>query len=117
MFKAVSQGPALNVDPCAQGRPPGKAPARLSSAASWRVSSSFAQGYNADWEREAGGVGKWWETSGEFCERERDPGLDLSAQSHKGFDPNRIQNLLEPGDRYRLIIALFIAADHLLADA
>ena len=41
----------------------------------------------------------------------------LRAQSHKGLNPNRIQNFLEPSDCHSLVIALLIATNHLFAHA
>ena len=42
---------------------------------------------------------------------------DLRAEGDHCLDSNRIQNLLEPRNRDRLIVALLIPADHLLAHA
>src|SRR5215813_2816083 len=44
------------------------------------------------------------------------PSSGLSTQPDRCFDANRVQNFLEAGHSNRLIIAFFIAADHLLAD-
>src|SRR5271165_3829921 len=41
----------------------------------------------------------------------------LRAEGDHCLDSNRIQNLLEPRNRDRLIVALLIPADHLLAHA
>jgi hypothetical protein len=41
----------------------------------------------------------------------------LGAQCHQRLDSNRVQNLLEAGNTYRLVIVLFVSADHLLVDA
>ena len=39
----------------------------------------------------------------------------LGAKSDQGLDSNRIQNLLQASNRNRLIVALLIPTDHLLA--
>jgi hypothetical protein len=42
---------------------------------------------------------------------------NLRAECHGRLNANRVENLLESGNRDGLVIGFFIAADHLLADA